>query len=169
MRTRGEGEFQWKQTSAFTHVSLVIWFKEWASALTAAHISNRAGQTRVTDTSCTTAPALRLQMSEMRFLSPTVTRALSSHSPTDVAWSRLHEHYTRRPNATIAEYTDTSDATVEAVEDVITSRLAPLPHHMCQQGAALVQRILCLSFATCLIGCSRHLLMLIPCTCCNAI
>jgi len=64
-RTRGEG-VHWKRTSAFTHV--VIWFKEWASALTAACISNRAGQTDVTltDTSCTTTPALSHQHRDCR-------------------------------------------------------------------------------------------------------
>ena len=75
---KGEGRFRWKQTSAFTHV--VIWFKEWASALTAACISNRAGagQTHVTDTSCTTVPALRHQRWDCRWVrwcSPSVALA----------------------------------------------------------------------------------------------
>jgi len=45
MRTRGRG-FQWKRTSA-------------ALAAHTTRNSNSAGQTDVTDTSCTTAPALR--------------------------------------------------------------------------------------------------------------
>jgi len=99
-RTRGEGWFQWKRTSAFTHVSLVIWFKKWASALTAIRISNRVAQTDVTDTSCTTTPALRHQRWDCNEWDeiplPYYDTALASHSPTDVAWSGLHGHY-RRP------------------------------------------------------------------------
>ena len=62
MRTKvdkGKGGFQWKRTSALSHVG--IWFKESIGSSQQPAFSNRAGQTDIglTDTSCITAPALR--------------------------------------------------------------------------------------------------------------
>ena len=98
---KGGRGFQWKRTSALTHVG--ICFKEWALSAHSISISNRAGQTDITDTSCTMAPALRQFWA---FSTETVDEwdeiplpyhdtALVSHSPMDGAWSRLHGHNTR--------------------------------------------------------------------------
>ena len=66
----------------------------------------------------------------------------------------------RRPNATTAEYTHASAATVDDAEDVEASTTT-----VHQQEAALRPRTLsCLSFATCSTGCSQPLLTMINLT-----
>ena len=137
---QGGGGFQWKRTSA-------------ASAAHSTRISNRAGQTDVTDTSCTTAPALRQSWA----ISAETADKRGDSLP--LPWHSTSVSLNDR-RRTIG-YVDTipvwaQGGTTGAVDCCIVADS--------QQGSALGQRILCLSFATCSTGCSRHLLMLINLT-----